>query len=215
MKDVALFDFNGESTIGLYCKRVGDVLICGLRLTDAVRERIERILKVRIIHVTVAGTPYPGIFLLPGEGRIIAPHIMYESEREALLAEGFAIEMWNTFDTALANAVAIDGTRAIISSAAHASLREALVAAEFDVLELETGAYEAPGSLIVPAQDSVLVGAELDSEAIAQFFAKPTVGASVNRGSPFLASGLVWSENGVLIGKESLPGEVMTITEVL
>ena len=214
MRDVALFDFRGDANIGLYTKRVGDILYCGLRLAKDVRERIERILGVRIVYLTVAGTPYPGVFLLGSRGRVIAPHIMYESERETILAEGSSVEVWNTFDTALANAVCLSDDKAIISKAAHGSLRDALLASEFDVLELDTGEYEAPGSIIIPAQ-SVVVGAELDSEAIGSFLEKPVVHATINRGSPFIASGVVWSEKGILIGKESLPAEVMTLTEVL
>lgn len=214
MRDVALFDFNGDANIGLYTKRIADILFCGLRLAESVRTRIEDLLGVRIVHLTVAGTPYPGVFLLAANGKVIAPHIMYESERETILAEGLNVEVWNTFDTALANAVCLDGEKAIISRAAHQSLRDALVASEYDVLELDTGAYEAPGSIIIPST-SILTGAELDTEAISGFLEKPVVHATINRGSPFLASGVVWSEKGMLIGKESLPAEVMTLTEVL
>ena len=214
MKDVSLFDFRSDANIGLYTKRVGDILFCGLRLPAAVRERIERILRVRIVPLTVAGTPYPGVFLLASGQSVIAPHIMYESERESILTEGLNVEVWNTFDTALANAVCIDEGKAIISNEAHDSLRDALVASEFEVLEIDTREFEAPGSIIIPAE-SVLLGADLDTDAISSFFGKRIVRATVNRGSPFLASGIVWSEAGILIGKESLPAEVMTLTEVL
>lgn len=214
MKDVSLFELGSDANIGLYTKRIGNTLYCGLRLQDDVKATIERILGLNVVHLTVAGTPYPGIFLLEAPGKIIAPHIMYETERETLLKDGHSVEVWNTFDTALANAVCIDGGKAIISKAAHGSLRDALAASEFDVLELDTGEYEAPGSIIMPAS-SVLLGADLDEQAISAFLEKPIVRATVNRGSPFLASGIIASEQGILIGRESLPGEVMTITEVL
>lgn len=217
MKEISLFDLRGDINIGLYCRRIGESLLCGLELKDGTRERIERLLGLRVVTSTVAGTPFPGIFLLDAGDRIIAPHIIYDTEREALLKAGFNVEVWNAFDTALANAVCLDGDKAIISTAAHASLREALAASEFDILELDLGEYESPGSVIIPAE-SVLVGDAIPSEAqaaIGEFLGKQIVPTSVNRGSPFLASGIVWSDQGVLIGKESLPAEVMTITEVL
>lgn len=217
MKQVSLFDLRGDVNIGLYCRRAGDALLCGLDLKEETRERIEKLLDVRIVKATVAGTPYAGIFLLDAGDRIIAPHIIYDTERERLLNEGFNVEVWTTFDTALANAVCLDGTRAIVSTAMHGSLREALAASELEVLELDLGEYESAGSLIVPAE-TVLAANVIDDEtrsAISGFFHKDVKTASVNRGSPFLASGIVYSEHGVLIGKESLPAEVMTITEVL
>lgn len=215
MKEISLFELRSDVNIGLYTKRIGDKLLCGIELTSEARSTVERVLGLEVVQVTVAGTPYPGIFLLDAGDRIIAPHIMYESERETLHNAGFDVEIWTTFDTALANSICIDGKRAIISKAAHASLGQALEGSGFDVLQLSTGAFEAAGSLIVPGAEKVLVGGELDAKAIGKFLEKEVVPASVNRGSPFLVSGIIASEKGILIGRESLPLEVMTITEVL
>lgn len=215
MKDVTLFTLGSDVNIGLYAKRVGDVLFCGGEPTRNERETIERVLKLKIARLSIAGTPFPGVFMLDAGDRIIVPHIIYDSEKTTIAEAGFDIEVWNTHDTALANSVCIDGDKAIISKATHPSLAQTVREAGFEVLELATGAFEAPGALIMPAHDKVLVGGGLDADVVSGFLGKTVVEASVNRGSPFLASGIISSEAGVLIGRESLPAEVMTITEVL
>jgi translation initiation factor 6 len=219
IKDTALLSLYSNSNIGLYLFATNNVTFCGIRLRTEQKETVERILKTKVVTLTVAGIPYPGLFLIELEEEILAPSIIFEHEKKSIEKHtGKKVATIETSETALRNIIALHKGKAIIAKAAEKTIKDSLKGKGISYMEVEHDEFDTIGSLIVTGKERGMIAPVFDSriaEKIGKFLGLEMIETTINNHGVFLSSGVCHNNSGILIGEESLTEEVMDITAAL
>ena len=219
MKETGLLSIHADSNIGLYFFSVGEVLFTGIRLRTEQKRMIERILKVRIVSLSIAGTPYPGLFIIEAKGIILAPSIIFENEKKKLEKEsGLKVLTIDTSQTALRNIIGLNKEKAIISSNTDNNIIRALHDMGISTLIVEHEEFDNIGSMIIAGHDKGIISPVFDKRTIKKLekhLSIELIETTVNNRQLFISSGIIHNNNGIIIGQDSITEEVMDITEGL
>ncbi|MFT4309134.1 MAG: hypothetical protein ACMXYL_01455 [Candidatus Woesearchaeota archaeon] len=219
MKETGLLSIHADSNIGLYFFSVGEVLFSGIRLRTEQKRMIERILKVRIVSLSIAGTPYPGLFLIEAKGIILAPSIIFEHEKKKVEKEsGLKVLTINTSQTALRNIIGINKEKAIISSNTDKNIIRALHDLGISTLIVEHEEFDNIGSMIIAGNNKGIISPIFEKRTIKKLekhLSIELIETTVNNRQLFISSGIIHNNNGIIIGQDSITEEVMDITEGL
>jgi len=218
-KETALLNIYSNSNIGLYLFTTEKITFCGIKLRKEQQETIERILKTKIVTLSVAGTPYPGLFLLELEEEILAPSIIFDHERQILEKHaGKKVSTIETSETALRNIIGLYKNKAIISKTTEKTIKDYLIKKGIELVEIEHSEFETMGSLMIIGKEKGIIAPVLEDKTLLKlekFLEIELIETTVNNHGVFLSSGICYNNNGILIGEESLTEEVMDIIEGL
>ena len=219
IKETALLNIYSNSNIGLYLFTTEKITFCGIKLRKEQRETIERILKTKIVTLSVAGTPYPGLFLLELEDEILAPSIIFDHEKKLLEKHSEKkVSTIETSETALRNIVGLHGNKAVVSKITEKTIKDYLIKKGIKLVEIEHSEFDNIGSLMVLGREKGLIAPVLEDKILLKlekFLEIELIETTVNNHGVFLSSGISHNSNGILIGEDSLTEEVMDITEGL
>ena len=219
MKDTALLSIHSDSNIGLYFSCTKNAIFIGIKLRKEQKEMAERILGKKIIQTGIAGTPYPGIFLIETEDSILAPSIIFENEKRIIERHSKKkVEAIDTPETALRNIVCLHEKKAVMGKGTDKSIKDHLKRKGYSIMEVKHQDFDNIGSLIMTGKNMGIIAPVFDEKTkrgIEEFFGIGLLETTVNNRGLFISSGIVHSEKGIIIGEDSMTVEVMDVTRAL
>lgn len=221
---MAIFRMNilGSPNIGVYTITTNAFTIVPAKISQTKTEKLRDYLGGEVACTTIGGTMLIGVLAAANSNGIILPYFTSDEEIEIIKTVfNGNVERIESKRTALGNLVLANDKGAIIGESmirekeAVEKIKEAL-----DV-ELEYGRIaDLPyvGSLAVATNKGVLAHPMLKDEEkrLLQDVLKTQVDVgTINGGVPYVSSGLLANDNGVIIGNLTTGPEIIMISNVL
>ncbi len=206
--------FNGDPNIGLYGFATDSYCLLGFQPKH--KEKIESLLKVKIIIRTVAGTELAGIFASGNSFGIVLPKIAEGEEIKRIKALGINTLILKSRETALGNMILCNDKGCLISKRLKAFRKEI---ADCLSCEVDTGRISGlsiVGSCAVATNRGCLCHRDAEESEIKRIenILKVRVDIGSIYGSPFVRAGLLINSSGALASQTATGPELERILEV-
>ncbi|MEM2025359.1 MAG: translation initiation factor IF-6 [Desulfurococcaceae archaeon] len=221
MVDIIRMSFFGNSNIGIYAYANDKVLLIPPGLKEADVREMASALGVEPIEAKVAGTTLNGVFIAGNNRAIILPHIIFQDElmrlRSAISERGVDVEIIVSESklTALGN-VLLCNDRGCIGSPLieEPTLRRIEDSLGVEVVKARLVNMEVPGGVSVISNRGGVIhpDASEDDIRVLKDVTKVSVEpATVNAGIPFVKSGIIANNKGVIVGGITTGPEIFRI----
>jgi len=215
----ALMTFNKNPNIGLYGFATNKFVLVGKEVNKKTAKELERIFEVPVYKINIAGTSLIGVFIVGNEDLILVPSITFESELKQLDKLKIKYEVFKTDLTCLGNNIALSEHGALINPEfSDYEIKKIKAFFKVPVRRISIGETETPGSCIVLNKDQALIHrdtATKNIKLIEKILKVKAIPSTINMGVPYVKSGILCNEKGLVIGKNSGPAEVMNAEESL
>lgn len=215
----ARMDFNADPNIGLYGWSTDSYCFLGFGPAKKARQKIEKILKVKVLSSTVAGTELSGIFAAGNSSGIVLTKLIEKNELAGLkkLFKGLNLIAIPSKETAIGNMVLCNDKAAFISS----RLKRYRKKIE-DCLGCETeagtlGGMEIVGSAAIATNRGCLCHpgtSEEELKSLEELLKVRVDVGTMSFGSPFVKAGLIVNTKGMLTSTMSTGPELGRAFEV-
>jgi translation initiation factor 6 len=221
MVEITRMSFFGNPNIGIYAYANDKVLILPPGIgEDDIRE-MNSVLQVTPIIAKIAGTILNGVFIAGNNYAIILPHIIFDEELEHIKREirenGVDLEVVvsNSRYTALGNLILCNNHACIASPLLEdeeVKRLSSILGVEFYKARLVN--LDVPGSVAVINDNGGVIhpDASEDDLKILKTIAKVSVEyATINGGVPYVKSGIIANNKGVVVGGNTTGPEVLRV----
>jgi len=208
MAHVAKVNCNGISLIGLYVVALDNIVLVGHEVPEELDKIIEDVFKVPMLRISIAGTSLLGAFCATNGQKLLVPHIIFDSEEEALTKAGIDFLKVPSTNTCLGNNLSFTKDGLLLSSDFEPEVSSFLEdELKLSITTTNLSSITTVGSLISHNNNGkALVSNEITDEELnlieSVLNVKATPG-SVNMGAIQVSSGTVANKNGFLIGEAS------------
>jgi translation initiation factor 6 len=219
--DITPIRMYGTASVGVYMAANDEYALIPADSPEKVDRHIEDTLKVKVIRMTIGGSPLLGVFTVMNNSGVLVPSIIKDEELELLRRSlgDLNVAVLPSRYTAIANLILVNNKRGVVSPIVE---REYLNIVRDNLnIELEVrdirGLYIV-GSLAVVNDRGILVSPEVDEKDVnflKGFFGVRIGVGTVNRGISLVRSGIVANNKGAVVGDLTTGFEMMRITEVL
>jgi len=216
---ILVTNFNGNPNVGLYGFANDKYCLLGREVPESLHMKINEILGVKLIPLTIAGTSLLGVFLSGNNKCLLVPAIAFENELDILRQNKIKFKLIDTKLTCLGNNIICNDTGCIINGDYPdkdiAQVRDAL---KLEPAKVKIAGLSTLGSLAVHTKKGMLCHHEiLEHEAgIVEKSLKLRIGTgTVNMGVPFIGSGILCNNKGFIIGDASGGPEIVNADTVL
>jgi len=215
-----LLDIYRSPNIGVFLKVNDEFLLVPKGLAQTKSEKLSRLLGVTAVPTSIGESRLLGPLISMNRNGILVSRLAEENEiAELKMATGMNVSKLDSKFTAVGNLVAANDRGAVVSPA----LDSRAVSQVKDVMGTETtrinvGEYYQVGSFVVATNGGAAVYPGLEEEEVGRIGGILGVGAyptSVNRGVPYVASGIVANEKNAVVGSQTTGPELVFITRAL
>lgn len=215
-----LFDFLGNTSIGMYSLATNEIMIVPPQISDVKAKKFEEWLKVKVIKTAIGESVLIGALACANTNGIILPHYVREEEIEAIKAcSNLNIAVMETKRTAYGNLILANDYGALVDP----RLKEEDVAKISDTLGVEVVPSEVAGlpyvgSLAAATNKGVLAHPLLKEEEhkiLKDILKVPVDVGTINCGIPYVAMGLVANVHGAIAGYMTTGPELFIIGQAL
>jgi translation initiation factor 6 len=214
-------NFNGVANLGLYAFVNNKVLLLGADAPGGIEKDLEKVFRVPVHRITLAGTSLIGVFVAGNDHKIMIPGITFEHERKRLKELGIDFEVLETKLTGLGNNIIMDDGHAILHpdyTDAEAKKIEQLMGVRAVRAKFENVAAVGNLAVLNKKRGKALVSNDLNREELRlienTFHVRATPG-SVNMGSPYVRAGVLANSHGFAMGAASGGPELANADEAL
>lgn len=217
---VYLSSIVGTASIGMYSLVTDKIVMVPKLLPVKKAERLERWLKVKLIHTSISGSVLVGALACANSNGILLPHFIREEELSAIKSvfDGI-ITVMETKKTAYGNMVLANDRGAIVDP----RLKETQVKQISETLGVEVFPSEIAelpyvGSLAIATNKGVLAHPLLkDSERklLENLLKVPVDVGTVNCGIPYVKTGLIGNSYAAVAGSMTTGPEMFIIGNAL
>lgn len=217
---IALVDFLGNPNIGVYALTTENHALVPIGLPPRTKKGIERTLGVTVVEAKILQTTLLGIFIVGNSNAMIVPYLASDSEIEFIKNTlGVRVSRLSTNLTALGNIILANDHGAVV----HPKLREVTAGSIESILGVRVvrsrvGGSGLVGSSAVATSRGALVSPNATDEELdllANALDVPTSVGTVNRGVPYVKSGLVVNSKGAVAGDATTGPETDRIEEAM
>ncbi|MBU1201714.1 MAG: translation initiation factor IF-6 [Nanoarchaeota archaeon] len=214
-----LMSFNNNPNVGLYAFVTDKFALVGREVNKNYLDELARILKVPVHSINIAGTSLVGVFLVGNSDLVLVPSITFDGELEQLKKLGINYKVFNTDFTCLGNNIVMNENGALVSEdLPEKDVKNLSKILDIPVKRIQIADTTTPGSCIILRGDKALIhrGASQEEIKIIEKTLKvKTISTTINLGIPYIKSGILCNDNGMIIGEASGPAEVMNAEEGL
>ncbi len=220
MSGIYLMDFHKNPFIGIFGRANDDWLIFAKGLPKNTKKKAKEYLEVEVLETTVGGTSLIGSLLAMNSRGIVVSNIVTEEELKELKETGLEVVVAPGLENAVGNLVIMDDKSALVDP----ELDEETVEVMQEVLKVKVyrgtiGESGLIGMCAVINDKGILTHPDLsdDEKKILEkiFPGREIMVGTVNRGVPFVGSGIIVNSKGALVGNKSTGVEVMRIEGTL
>ena len=215
--DIVKYDLSRMPDLGAYMSANDDVVLVPAGFSRSKAERLAGHLGVRHLYTSVANTRLIGTLSAMNNRGILLPKTAYQDEYDTLREEtGLEVGVLDSRFTALGNVICANDRGAVVSPL----MSDGDCRTISDVLGVEavrtriagfnqTGAVVAAnnsGAVVHPAAD------EWDIKTVTDLLGVRVARSSVNNGVPYVASGMLANNSGIVVGPMTTGPEIMALT---
>jgi translation initiation factor 6 len=216
-------NFHGDHNLGLFGKSSDKFCILGNFIQDKTVQKIENVLKVKSIKLTVANTDLIGIFCCFNSNGILLPKIVKETEIEKfkILKKEFGVELkiLKSRFTALGNLILCNDNGVVVSDVFSKKDKKIIedclgVGSEYG----SVAGMSIVGSCGVATNRGCLLHRDASEKEIENVQNVLKVEADIgtaNFGSPFVGSCCFANSSGGLVGESTTGPEISRLMEAL
>jgi translation initiation factor 6 len=209
-------NFYGNPNVGLYGFATDKYCVIGKGLPKKLIKEIEKILDVPIYEININGSHLIGVYCCGNEKILLVPEIIKKNEEDELKKLKLPYKLIKSKFSALGNNISVFGNKGILSSECSDELKKEL--AEFDIKILKLKNNNTVGSCLVINKNGCLASSDFDQEhldKVEQFLNVKTRIGSINKGNPYVKSGMIVNSKGYIVGNDTTGVEIMRIDGVL
>jgi translation initiation factor 6 len=206
-------NFNGNPNVGLYGFATDSYCLIGKGLKRSLIKQIGEVLKVPVYEITINHSNLIGVYCCGTKDSLFVPELIKEDEEKELKIKYKKIK---TKFSALGNNIVLKGNNALVNPEFEENIKSQLEG--FKVESLTVDGHKVIGSCVIVNDHGCLVNMNIDEKELKKIEKKMGVRTevgSVNKGNPYVRSGIICNSNGYIIGGETTGMEVMRIEEVL
>jgi len=215
----------GRNTVGVYLEINNVYGLYPPTLLKSTLNELKKNFDIPLYPLSINNSHLIGVYIASNKNGILLPHITRDDELESLkshlnmLDKSINIATLDSIDNAYGNLILCNDKGAIISS----FLKDHQKQIE-DILDVETVIYEfadmnLPGSISLANNKGCVVhplSNDDDVEYISSILKIKAIDVStVNRGIPYIASGVVANDNSGIFGLACTGPEMMRLTNIL
>jgi len=214
-----LTSINGNPNVGLYGYANNRYALVGQEVPPSIAAEMEKVLKVPVYRVSIAGTSLIGAFVVGNDRCLLVPNTAFDSELRALDKLKIAYKVIPSKLTALGNNVLCNNTGALVHTEFSADVKK-IIRQALDV-SLHPGTIAGiptTGSLATGNSETMVIhrdASDADRKEVETLLGISCDTATINRGSPYLRSGIICNDHGMVISDQSWGPEVGFVDEVL
>jgi len=215
-----LFDFLGNTSIGVYSLATNEMMIVPPQVSSIQTKKLEEWLKVKVIKTAIGESVLIGALACANSNGIVLPHYVREEEIQAIKAcSDLTVTVMETKRTAYGNLILANDYGALVDP----RLKEADISKIADILSVEVVPGEIAGlpyvgSLAIATNKGVLAHPLLKEEEqkiLKDVLKVPVDVGTVNCGIPYVATGLVANVHGAIAGYVTTGPELFIIGQAL
>jgi len=215
-----LVDIYRSPNIGVYLKANDRFILVPKGLAETKSDKLSSSLEVTAVPASVAESRLLGPLVSMNNNGILVSRLAESTEvSEIARATGLNVARLNSKFTAVGNLVAANDRFAVVSplldSIAISQVKDVL-GTEAEAMPI--GEYTQVGSLIVATDRGAAVYPGLgdtDVDRIGRLYGVEAAPTSVNRGVPYVASGVVANSKNAVVGSQTTGPELVFITRAL
>ena len=214
------YDVYRSPNVGLFTRTNDKTLLLPFGFAETKTKRLKEYLDVEeIIYVSIAGTRLMGPMTVMNNNGILLPSTVSDEEIQILKQTGLNVERLKSKFTAIGNLISANDKGAIVSNLFSEEVDEDIKdTLGVPIQRMSIAGFVQVGSMVVATNAGAIVhpnanDAEINriSETL-QIEAEP---ATVNGGSPFLASGIIANFSSVIVGGLTTGPELIMISRAL
>ena len=208
-------DFNGNPNVGLYGFATDKYCLVGKGLNKKVVEEIKEVLNVPVYDITINNSHLVGVYCSGDENILFVPEIIKEHEEQELRKLKIDYKIIKSNFSALGNNLVVKDGICLANPEFEGDIDKQL---GLKVNKIELGGHKVVGSCVVLNKHGCLVNIDIEEKEIKEV--EKILGldagiSSVNRGNPYVKSGIICNSNGYIIGGETTGAEVLRIENAL
>lgn len=217
---VFLLNLFGNASVGVYSLTTERIAIIPLQVPKAISQKLKEWLNVKVIHTTIGGSVLIGVLACANSNGMILPYFVNEEEIKTIKsALDINVAIMETNETAFGNLVLGNDHGAVIGDGLkQRELRKISDTLGVEVVPGEIAGLPYVGSLAVATNKGVLTHPSLKEEERKLLMdvlkARVHVG-TVNNGIPYVSSGLIGNNSGVVTGFTTTGPELFVIGQAL
>ncbi len=212
-------NINGNPNIGLYGYCTDEFCLLGTDVPDSLAEEFGKTLGVPVHKLTIAGTSLLGVFLAGNSKKLLVPGICFDYELKKLEELNIDYTVIKSKITCLGNTILCNDHGALVSEEFSADTKKIIrQALGTDLKPGKISGLDTVGSLGAVNGSACIISrdaSEAEMTKISDLLKVPCFESSVNMGSPFISSGVLCNDHGLIIGDLSGGPEIVHIEESL
>ena len=211
--------FNGNPNIGLFGYASNEYCLLGDDVRMKVAKRIAETLNVQLHRVSIAGTSLMGVFCAGNSKSMIIPSIAFDEEMKKLDKAGIRYEVIETRFTALGNNVLANDHGCLVNpDMEDEAIKQIENALRVKVKRATIAGLNTLGSLAVLNRHGCLANYDIsedETQEIRKVLKLKTLPSSINRGNPYVKSGLILNDLDYVVGDQSTGVEIGEVENAL
>jgi len=219
LMEIVKLSVYGNSNIGVYIFANNKIALVPPGLPRDDLDLISEVLGVNLVEFRVGGSPLNGVFIAGNDNGLLLPYFAYSSEVEHLRKEatkyGLEVKALRSRVTALGNAILLNNKAGIISpDFSDEDFREISEVVGVSLVKRSLLNLPIPGSLGVVNDVGGVVHPDISQEeidVIRQILGVAVEKATVNAGVPFIKSGIIANNRGIIVGGITTGPEILRI----
>ena len=222
MKKVALLEFNKNFNVGNFLVTNDKFCLIGENINKIKKNKIEKVLNVPLINMRILNSNFIGIFIFLDNKNLIVSENIFEKEIKDLkkICKKFDVNLNLIKDNenCFGNTICISKNFFILSKLHKKNKRFSELSKKLKkkIIFLEDENFNLAGSLLkVNELGKIFSSQELDKKDLKKIEKDVLEIGTINKGSPFISSGVIGNKYGIVIGSNSTTIEIQNIVDNL
>ncbi len=219
---ISLLDIRGSPNIGVYTLTTDLYTVLPIEVSEAKKETIKKFLNTEIIHTSIGDSTLLGVLSRANSNGILVPYYTHDEEIEQIKkAVDVNVVKIDCNKTALGNLVLANDRGVVVDpelTEEKGVVKQIEDALGVEVVQGTIVGLPYVGSLAVATNKGVLTHPMLredERKLLEDVLKVPVDVGTVNRGVPFVASGLMANSFGVLAGFITTGPEIVMLSQSL
>jgi len=211
-------NFSGNPNIGLYAFCNNNYCLVSRVVPIRQIKKIEQVLGVPVIRMSVAGTSLLGVFLSGNDNCLLVPDLIFDDEIKILENNNINYRIIHTKLTALGNNICCNNNGAVINEEFEkTAIQDIKDSLNVQVKVSKVAGLDIAGSLCV-ANSKVAIAhkkiSKKEKEKVEKLLNAKVLAATIDD-NPFIKGGIVLNDNGYLISDSAKTIEISLIDQTL
>ena len=215
--DIYKYDVYRGPNIGVYISVNDDFVFLPMGFAETKAEKLAEYLNVKTLFTSVANTRLLGALMVGNNNGILLPTTAYVEEYDFLKKEtGLNVGVLDSKYTALGNVMCVNDKGAIASPwLSKDDVQTIEQTLGIEVVQKRVAGMNQVGAVMVANNSGAVIHPEADEEDMKMF--ANTLGvkiehATINNGIPYVKSGVLANNHGVVVGTLTTGPEIMMLT---